>query len=75
MPQLDRKTEILLRQKADVPSIVIAQRFGERDVLFEYDYEYECRLAPEYKYGVVDARRVRVLKTDSKTHDDRRSML
>ena len=73
MPQLDRKTEILLRQNADVPSIVIAQRFGERDVLFEYDYE--CRLAPEYEYGVVDVRRVRVLKTDSKTHDDRRSML
>ncbi len=63
MPQLDRKiegeTEILLRQEANVPSIVIEQRFGDRDVLFEYEY------------GVVDSRRVCVLKTHPKTHHNR----
>jgi len=63
VPQLDRKiegeTEILLRQEANVPSIVIEQRFGDRDVLFEYEY------------GVVDSRRVCVLKTHPKTHHNR----
>ncbi len=47
------------------PSIVIEDRLGDRDVLFDYDYDcdYEYRLVPEYEYGVVDFRRVRELKT------------
>ncbi len=58
---------------------MIEQRFGDRDVLFDCDYEY--RLAPdydydyeyEYEYGVAGVHRVRVLKTDSTTQDDRLS--
>ncbi len=50
---------------------MIERRFGDRDVLFDYDcdceYDYEYRLSPEYEYGVADVHRVRVLKTDSKT--------
>ncbi len=67
----------------NIPSIVIEQRFGDRNVLFDYDYDYdydyEYRLAPEYEceyeyeYGVVDFHRGRVLKTDWKTHHDRLS--
>ncbi len=67
------KTEILHQQAVNSPSIVTEQRFGDRDVLFEYDceYDYEYRLSPEYEYGGVDFRRVRGLKTDSNTHHDR----
>jgi len=73
VPKLDRniegKTAILHQQAVDIPAIVIEDRFGDRGVLFEYEY----RLSPEYEYGVADFRRVRVLKTESETHHDRLS--
>ncbi len=45
----------------NIPPIVIEQRFGDRDVLFEYGHEY----------AAASFHRVCALKIHSKTHHDR----
>jgi len=39
--KIEGKTEILHRRVANIPPIMIEERFGDCDVLFDYEYEYE----------------------------------
>ncbi len=34
------RSELLRQQAANIPLIVIEERLGKRDALFEYEYEY-----------------------------------
>ncbi len=53
------RSELLRQQAANIPLIVIEERLGKRDGLFDYDYEYG--------YGIVSFHRVCV----TNTHHDR----